>query len=152
TRLGGGRRRPQELDAQDTFGTRSQPTEPIKGSPVKDRSARGRIPSWAWWVGGGVSLALIGFILFYVLLNSPGFTVIVRGAPPGSDVYVDNIRLGITRVDGTVSLRGLRSGKRLLRVSHDGYQDFNTSVTGKDGDVKPVPADLKPTDTKIPVA
>jgi iron(II)-dependent oxidoreductase len=41
----------------------------------------------------------------------------------------------------------LKPGKRLVRVSHDGYADFNTSVNGKNSDVSIV-AQLTPSETK----
>ena len=68
--------------------------------------------------------------------------MVVKGAPPGSDVYVDNISRGVTALDGSTKVTGLKAGKRLVRVSHDGYIDFNTSVTGLDGDSKLVVANL----------
>jgi formylglycine-generating enzyme required for sulfatase activity len=115
------------------------PTPPQKPAP------RRRIPVWIWLVGGAGLLFLIvvvGIGLYIFIPREPGFTVIVRGAPPGSEVYVDNISRGVTSADGSIKVTGLKAGKRLLRVSHEGHSDFNTSVTGKDGDIKPIVAQL----------
>jgi formylglycine-generating enzyme required for sulfatase activity len=88
-------------------------------------------------------LALIVFVLFFV--RDPGFTLIVRAAPPGSVVFVDNVSRGHTSADGAIRVLGLKPGKRLVRVTHEGYEDFNSSVSGKDGEEKTVVAQLAST-------
>lgn len=110
-------------------------------TPQPDSTKR-RIPLWGWLAGGGVLLLAIAFVLFFVLLNNPGFILIVRGAEPGSDVFVDNVRRGVTAADGSIRVLGLKAGKRLVRVSHEGFNDFNTSISGKDGELKTVVAQL----------
>jgi iron(II)-dependent oxidoreductase len=37
---------------------------------------------------------------------------------------------------------GLKAGKRVVRVSHEGFTDFNATVTGQDGEVKTLVAQL----------
>jgi iron(II)-dependent oxidoreductase len=81
-------------------------------------------------------------VLVYFLFSQPGFSAVVRGAPPGSDVFVDNISRGVTSADGSIKVTGLKAGKRVVRVSHEGYTDFNTTVSGKDGEVKTIVAQL----------
>jgi formylglycine-generating enzyme required for sulfatase activity/serine/threonine protein kinase len=129
-----------------------QPAPP-RGYPEKapTRVAESRIPRWVWWAGGGaVFLAVVAFVLIYLLLPSPGFTLVIRGAPPGSDVYVDNIRRGVTAADGTIKVPDLKAGKRLVRVSHKDYTDFNTSVSGNDGETRSVIAQMTPTEASAP--
>jgi formylglycine-generating enzyme required for sulfatase activity len=96
-------------------------------------------------------LAVAGVLAFFFLLKSPGFTMVVVGAPPGSDVFVDNVRRGVTSPDGTIRVPDLKAGKRLVRVSHTGYEDFNTTVSGKDGEDKRVPVTLTQPTTTAPV-
>ena len=118
---------------------------PPGAPPAKKRG----IPIWVWLLLGAFLIFLlvaVAGVLYYVT-RSPGFTLVVVGAPPGSNVYVDNVRRGTTKADGTIQVQELKAGKRILRVSHDGYEDFNTSVTGKDGEVKRIPAQLTPTGT-----
>lgn len=97
-----------------------------------------------WLVGvGAIVIVLAGAAgLAWFLLRQPGFIMIVRGAPPASDVFVDNISRGATSSDGSIRVPGLKAGKRVVRVSRDGYIDFNTTVTGQDGDTKIVVAQL----------
>lgn len=87
-------------------------------------------------------VAVVAIVLIYFFISQPGFSAVVRGAPPGSDVYIDNISRGVTSADGSIKVTGLKAGKRLVRVSHEGYTDFNTTVSGKDGDVRTIVAQL----------
>jgi formylglycine-generating enzyme required for sulfatase activity len=87
--------------------------------------------------------------LFFLLLTDPGFALIVRGAPAGSHVYIDNIRRGSARADGTISVECLESGKRIVRVSLEGYADFNTAITGRDGEIKSVIAQMAALETPV---
>lgn len=118
---------------------RPRPQQTPQAGPPK----RG-IPIWVWILGAGglLFLGIVAVVLIYFLFSQPGFSAIVRGAPPGSDVYVDNISRGVTAADGSIRVTGLKAGKRLVRVSHDGYTDFNTTVSGKDGEVKTIVAQL----------
>jgi len=90
----------------------------------------------------------MGFVLFFVLLRNPGFLLVVRGAPAGSDVYIDSVPRGVTRPDGTIRVSTLEAGKRLVRVSHLGYADFNTAVSGKDGEIKSIIAEMAGIETR----
>jgi formylglycine-generating enzyme required for sulfatase activity len=97
-----------------------------------------------WLAGGGglLLVAVVAILLIFFLFGQPGFTAVVKGAPPGSDVYIENIRRGVTSADGSIKVIGLKAGKRNVRVSHEGYQEFNGIVSGKDGETKIVVAEL----------
>src|SRR6266571_3275414 len=134
-----------------TVPLRSSQPPPSKPTPSQAGPPRRGIPIWVW-LGGAAALVLVAIVavaLIYFLFRQPGFTMIVRGAPPGSDVFVDNISHGVTAGDGSIKVRGLKAGKRVVRVSHDGYGDFNTTVSGQDGDSKIVVAQLT-TEMKAP--
>jgi formylglycine-generating enzyme required for sulfatase activity len=114
--------------------------------PVQQRPPGTKSRRWLLWL---ILLLAFLFVLLgaagiaaYFWLVSPGFTMVVVGAPPGSTVYVDNIRRGVTAPDGTIRVPDLKAGKRLVKVSHDGFEDFNTTVAGKDGETKRVPVTL----------
>jgi formylglycine-generating enzyme required for sulfatase activity len=124
-------------------------TPPLPPQAPPPRAKR-RIPWWVWLLAAGAGfllLVVIGLVLFFVLLRSPGFTLVVIGAPPGSTVYVDNVRRGVTAADGSIKVEELKAGKRLVRVSHDGYEDFNSTASGQDGGVTRLAAQLSPTTT-----
>ena len=125
--------RPQEAETQAPNAARqSQDSRTIKSSRVS------RIPLWGWWAGGSIAALALSWLLFFLLSEDPGFTLIVRGAPAESYVYVDNKNLGTTRADGTIRVSFLEPGKRVVRVSKEGFEDFNTSLIGKDGETKSV--------------
>lgn len=147
----GGARSPRPIPSESGQGPPSV-SPPVNQTPsnraAQPSASTHGIPWWLWPIGAGAAMLAIGFVLFFVLLRNPGFVVIVRGAPPGSDVYVDNLPRGVARPDGTVRVFALESGKRLMRVSHEGYADFNTAVAGKDGETKSVIAQLAAVDTR----
>ncbi len=64
--------------------------------------------------------------------------------PPQSEVFVDNVKVGQSHEDGWLTLDGLQSGNHLLRISHNGFQDWENSITF-DGKPKQVVAELKST-------
>lgn len=115
--------------------------------PASNPPPKRRIPLWIWLTGIGVLLVLgivtLGLV-YFVWQRQSGFTIVVRGAPAGSTVYVDNISHGVTSASGDITVRDLKAGPRLIRVSHEGFRNFDTSVTGKNGDMLPVLAGLVP--------
>ena len=48
--------------------------------------------------------------------------------PPQSRVFVDNIAVGQTQNDGWLVLEGVQSGNHRIRITHDGYQDWESDV------------------------
>src|ERR1700754_863665 len=130
---------PSQRDTSQRVG-QTPPVPPASGPP-KGRTAL----KIALIAGAGVFLLLmivVGLVLY--LTREPGFSIIVRGTPPGSDVFVDSRPRGVTEADGSIRVTGLKSGKRLVRISHEGYLDFNTSVNGKDGEEKSIIAQITP--------
>ncbi|HVE56592.1 MAG TPA: bifunctional serine/threonine-protein kinase/formylglycine-generating enzyme family protein [Pyrinomonadaceae bacterium] len=48
--------------------------------------------------------------------------------PPQSHVFVDNISVGQTQPDGWLLLEGVQSGNHRIRITHNGYQDWESDV------------------------
>jgi formylglycine-generating enzyme required for sulfatase activity len=48
--------------------------------------------------------------------------------PPQARVFVDNIAVGQTQADGWLLLEGVQSGNHRIRITHDGYQDWEGEV------------------------
>ncbi|MGH9948354.1 MAG: protein kinase domain-containing protein, partial [Pyrinomonadaceae bacterium] len=61
--------------------------------------------------------------------------------PPKSLVFVDNVPVGQSRDDGWITLSGIQSGNHRLRVSKDGYGDWESDVVC-DGSPQQVVAEL----------
>lgn len=100
------------------------------------------LPKWSLGVIITFSLFAVILIIYLALPNQLGFTLIVRGAPTGSDILIDNVSRGITLPDGSTKVTYLKPGKRLVRVTREGYNEFNTTVTATAGITESIIAQL----------
>lgn len=66
----------------------------------------------------------------------------ITSRPPRSSVYVDNVAVGQTRENGQLLLEGIQSGNHRLRVSHNGFMDWQADVIC-DGRPQEVVAELR---------
>jgi serine/threonine-protein kinase len=48
--------------------------------------------------------------------------------PPKARVFVDNVAVGQSKPDGLLFLEGIQSGNHFLRVSHDGFEDWEDEI------------------------
>lgn len=80
----------------------------------------------------------------------PVSTLNIRTNPPKAKIYVDNISVGESRVDGWITLSGIQSGNHHLRVSADGFPDWTSDVIC-DGKPQQVVADLVSEAQRIPM-
>ena len=74
----------------------------------------------------------------------------IKTNPPKAKVYVDNVPVGESRVDGWITLNGVQSGNHHLRVSADGFPDWTSDVVC-DGRPQQVVADLVSEAQRIPM-
>jgi serine/threonine protein kinase len=58
----------------------------------------------------------------------PVSSLSLKTVPPRSEVFVDNVPVGVTRDSGELLLEGLQSGNHHLRIRHSGFQDWQTDV------------------------
>src|SRR5918911_980756 len=61
-------REPQRAQQQQQAAPQQHMAAPAAAAP------RRGIPAWVWIIAGVFLLAVIGFVLFFVLLRNPGFT------------------------------------------------------------------------------
>jgi serine/threonine protein kinase/formylglycine-generating enzyme required for sulfatase activity len=116
----------------------------VEASIVSEPETKSR--KWLWAVAAFVILAIA--LIVYILMplgGGSGFTLIVKGAPAGSQLYVNDQRRDVTQSDGTIKLSGLDEGQLAIRISREGYADFNATVSGKKGEEKSIEASLLPT-------
>jgi serine/threonine protein kinase len=66
----------------------------------------------------------------------------ITSHPPKSNVFIDNVAVGQTHDNGSLLLEGLQSGNHRLRVSHNGFLDWNSDIVC-DGRPQEVVAELK---------
>jgi eukaryotic-like serine/threonine-protein kinase len=74
----------------------------------------------------------------------------IRTNPPKARVFVDNVAVGESRVDGWITLNGVQSGNHHLRVSAEGFPDWTSDVVC-DGRPQQVVADLVSEAQRIPM-
>lgn len=74
----------------------------------------------------------------------------IRTNPPNAKVFVDNVAVGQSRVDGWITLNGIQSGNHHLRVAADGFPDWTSDVIC-DGRPQQVLADLVAEAERIPM-
>jgi serine/threonine protein kinase/formylglycine-generating enzyme required for sulfatase activity len=141
---------PPQIPAQPTpvseprVAQRGQPLAPT-GDQVVTRPER-RTGKWVA-LGGVLLLAVIGAILYLIIpgRTASGFTLVVKGAPAGSQVFVNETRRdAVAAADGTLQVTGVDPGQVNVRVSREGFTDFMTTLTGSKGDILPCEAQLLP--------
>lgn len=89
-----------------------------------------------------IALAVVAFM--FIPRGGSGFTLQIKGAPPGSVVYINDAQRSSVGSDGTIKLADLQPGQAVVRVARDGYADFTTTVSGNKGEEKSVEAALLP--------
>jgi Outer membrane protein and related peptidoglycan-associated (lipo)proteins len=114
----------------------------------KEQKEKGGIPGWVWILGGlGVmfffAIIILGIVLYFVT-RPTNFTVIVKSAPVGSDVRVDNESWGLPEPDGSKRIVNLRAGARVVTIVHPTQNCEPRPVDGKAGEVKEVIARCEP--------
>src|SRR5215813_12445402 len=78
---------------------------------------------------------VVGIALVYFLwIGRVGFSVTVKGAPPGSEVRVDKAPWAVTDADGSFVLNNLKAGEREISIVHPNYQCETRRVQGRDGE------------------
>jgi eukaryotic-like serine/threonine-protein kinase len=66
----------------------------------------------------------------YQTKTAPPVSILkVLTKPSKSSVFLNNVAVGQTSVDGSLMLEGLQSGNHFLRVTHEGFQDAETNIS-----------------------
>jgi serine/threonine protein kinase/formylglycine-generating enzyme required for sulfatase activity len=138
----------------------SAPSVPIPGapstvrdlseSPVADQVVTKPERRNAKWVvlGSVMILAVIAAIVYIVIrpgtASISGFALVVKGAPSGSQVFINNVPREAVTADGALKVSGLDPGPLDVRVSHEGFTDFMVTLTGNKGETQTCDAQLLP--------
>ena len=114
------------------------PTPSEKAAQEAQEERKKGVPGWLWGL-------LVMFMMFFIMVSgivlvyifffrNLGFQVSVQGAPPGSDVRVDNVPHGVTNPDGSQDLKNLKAGDRVITIVHPNITCEPMHVQGKDGE------------------
>ncbi len=90
----------------------------------------------------GVSTGMTGALGSITGRSIPVSNLSLLTNPPHANVYVDNVAIGQTRADGWLMLEGLQSGNHQLRVSREGFEDWENSII-LDGKPQQIVAELR---------
>lgn len=74
--------------------------------------------------------------------NLPVSTLHILTNPPQSKIFVNDVSIGQSQPDGWLLLEGVQSGNQRVRVSHDGFEDWQSEVFF-DGNPKQIVAQLR---------
>lgn len=112
------------------------PTEQA-AQAAQARKEQGGVPGWLWTLLAMFAMFFvlivgIGFVYFF-FFRDVGFSVSVKGAPPGSEVRVDNAPVAVTDPDGSFLLRNLKAGEREISIVHPNFNCETRRVVGRDG-------------------
>lgn len=125
----------------------SSPNQPA----AKIEKRQSAIPIWAWALSGGLvvlALLAIGGLLaaYFIWRQNSGFTLVIKGAPAGSTIFIDDTRRGVTSADGSTKILGIKADeKRNIKVVREGYTDFNDTILGENGATEEIVAQMRPT-------
>ncbi|HYP53259.1 MAG TPA: OmpA family protein [Pyrinomonadaceae bacterium] len=145
---------PQQQYASQDYARPQYESPPARPVAEQPEPARRRVPAWAW-VGGALAATLLvaglAVALYFFWPFGSTFTLRVLNAPRGSQVYVDEVRTGVSQADGSINIQSLRAGEqREVRVAHDGYADWRTTVKGEPGEVRELRVKLTPLEPPKP--
>ena len=105
---------------------------------AQDQKAKGGVPTWLWTL---LAMSAMFFIMivgiafvYFFFLRAVDFTVTVKGAPAGSEIWVDNRAFAVTDPDGSYLLRNLQPGERVISINHPNYTCEKHPVKGNAGD------------------
>lgn len=128
------------------------PPPPSKAEAEKNEK-KGGIPSWVWASGGLAAMFLFAVVVlalvYFIFLRKTGFELTVKGAPTGSDIFVDGQRWNLSSADGSYKLPGLKAGEiKTIEIKRAGYTCQPQKITGENGTPKEMVAQC----TQDPVA
>jgi outer membrane protein OmpA-like peptidoglycan-associated protein len=82
------------------------------------------------------AIAVLGIVYFFILRDS-SFEVTVKGAPPGSDVKIDDKLLAVSDENGDSRIVNLAPGKKNIVITHPSFTCDPISVEGGRGNNPP---------------
>lgn len=78
------------------------------------------------------AVAVLGIVYFFILRDT-SFEVTVKGAPPGSDILVDDKLLSVSNESGDSEIKNLSPGRKTIIIRHPTYTCQPIQVEGGRG-------------------
>ena len=119
----------------------------LPSTPEADKAEAGKnekkggIPSWLLATGGLLIMFVFALgvlaLVYFVFLQKKGFELIVKGAPSGSEIFVDGQRWSLSTAEGGYRLPELKAGEiKTIEVKAPGYKCEPQKITGENGATK----------------
>ena len=114
-----------------------------KEEEEEKKDKKGGIPGWVWAVCGLLAMFFFALIVllgvWFFFINKTGFEVVLKGAPPRSDILIDGSNWGVTSDDGTIRLTGLRAGEtKKIEIKNPNFTCEAQDIKGNNGDSIPM--------------
>lgn len=93
------------------------------------------------------NLGTSGNLGFSTNRSLPLSNLSVLTVPPQANVFIDNVAVGQSQVDGWLMIENLQSGNHNVRVTSEGFENWESNVMF-DGKPRQVVAELKPATTQ----
>lgn len=95
------------------------------------------IPNWVWISAGLMSMFFFAAIVlvgaWYILSRRTDFEILVKNAPPRSNIIVSNVKWGVPASDdGTIILSPLKAELKTIEIVHPSYDCDPIPVDGSD--------------------
>jgi serine/threonine-protein kinase len=80
------------------------------------------------------AVALFAVLLVFLLMKGSDYTLVLKDAPAGSEVFLNGESRGVVPASGELSLSGLEAGKPVeLLVRREGYLDLKQQINAESG-------------------
>jgi outer membrane protein OmpA-like peptidoglycan-associated protein len=119
--------------------TATAPTAPAVTSPQtgeKSAAKKSGTPAWVWFGGVAALFFLLAAVIvgaYFIFSKRYGYDVLVKGAQPQSEVFVDGTRWGYTSGTGDILVSGLTAGAHKIEIRHPNFTYEVEQITGEDG-------------------
>lgn len=125
---------------QEKYGNPPPAVKPTAAKQEEEKTEEKKgIPGWMWATGSLLGMFVFALatilIVFIFFINKPGFDVVLKMTPSGSDFYVNNSPWGVRSKDGeNIVLQGLKAGEpKRIDIKNATWTCNPIDVIGNDG-------------------
>ena len=107
----------------------------------QEQKEKGGIPGWFWVLAGLLVMFFFAIIVlgivYFVIIRPNSFEVMVKGAPPGSELLVNGTHWGFADFDGTTKLSNLKGEEiKKIDIINNLWTCDQLQVRSQNGEIK----------------